>query len=87
MSTLTLRVPNPNIERIAEDPEPDLLRVSQGIRVECHYTPTLKHPERAVITVYAGKVLLDQADVPAAEGFERWKHTSVWSKRYADAVA
>lgn len=88
--TLTQRPPeeNPNIRRISEDIDPDLFRTSQGIRVECHFTPMLKRPTHAVVSVYdhTGRVLLDQGTFPAEEGYERWQHTAVWSARYAEAV-
>lgn len=80
---------NPNITRLAQDQEPDLLRdAGAGYQVECFYVPDFLTPERAVVQVIAakGKIILDSIDVPFKEGFDVWKHTAVHSDKYAEAL-
>lgn len=67
--------------------EPDLIRHESGYTIKLFITPSIEVHERAVVEVHAeGKILLDTLDVE----FEKWqdvyRHTTLHSKPYAEAL-
>lgn len=77
---------NPNIVRLATDVEPDLVRTESGYIVNLYITPSIEERQRAVIEVHAGTVLIDTLDVPWEKGHEVYRHTTLYSEPYAEAL-
>lgn len=75
-----------HLDRFAVDADPDLERDIGGYVVRLYYTPSLEHPERAIVEIHAGNVLLDVVDVPASEGYETYLHTTRRSRLFEDAL-
>lgn len=77
---------NTNITRIASDPEPDLQRSESGFTIQLYMTPSLDAPEKAIIQVHAGPIIIDQVEVPHTRGHEVYRHTTLHSEMYAEAL-
>lgn len=67
--------------------EPDLERsAGDGFKVRLYLVPDLDCPERAIVEVVNGLVVLDQLDVTPSEGLEAYRHTALYSNAYAEGV-
>jgi hypothetical protein len=77
---------NPNVERIVNDPEPDLERSLSGFTVRMFYTPSLEEREQAIIEVHAGPVLLETLSVSADKAHDAFRHTALYSGALAEAL-
>lgn len=70
----------------AQRVEPDLERDIGGYVVRLFFTPSLDAPERALVEVHAGPVLIDVVDVPADEGYDTYIHTTRRSLAFEEAL-
>ena len=77
---------NLNIVRLATDTEPDLVRTESGYVIQLYITPSIEERERAIIQVHADKIILDTIDVPWQKGHEVYRHTTLHSEAYAEAL-
>lgn len=77
---------NPNVSRLAEDPEPDLKRDINGYVITLHYTPSLRAPKKAIVEVHAGAIRLDSLEVEVEDGYDVYLHTTGRSTALAEAL-
>jgi len=74
------------IARLGES-APDLTRtVADGYALEVRYLPDLARPKRAIVTIAHDGRTIDTLDVPASDGLAVFRHASLHSAAYRDAL-